>query len=309
MTIYVAYGLAIRSDLPLPELVSAWGNEAEVDITIRLGEVECAAGAGNGGESYVHRGPGESRIFSSEGGRFLVRGGREIVVDPNPGAAAEQLRAYILGSAMAILLHQRGLLVLHASAVAVDGGAVGILGRPGQGKSTLVAALHKRGYDVVTDDMMSIETRSRPFTVYPGFPQIRLWPDTVVFLGEAPEALPRVGPGLEKRARKVRRGFASGRLPLKRIYVLADGDRGEVHPLRPAAACIELVGHSYVTAMLKATNTAARHLRQCAAVARSVAICRLDRPLRLSALPEVAAAVEEDLARAEHSDPDGQPPT
>jgi hypothetical protein len=90
---------------------------------------------------------------------------------------------------------------------------------------------------------------------------------------------------------------------------LAEGDRREITPLRPAAACVELVRHSYRAALLSATNGVARHLRRCAAVARGVAVRRVARPLDLSALPALAAAVEEDLAQVEHGLPGERPST
>src|SRR2546421_132869 len=70
-------------------------------------------------------------------GAFLVRGGREIVVDPAPGVEARVLRLSILGPAFGLLLHQRGRFVLHASAVASGGGVLAFAGGSGWGKSTL----------------------------------------------------------------------------------------------------------------------------------------------------------------------------
>src|SRR3989454_2089338 len=54
---------------------------------------------------------------------FRSREGREIVVEPAPGVDAGTLRLFLLGPVRAVLLHQRGFLVLHASAVVLDGGA------------------------------------------------------------------------------------------------------------------------------------------------------------------------------------------
>src|SRR4029079_11482739 len=49
--------------------------------------------------------------------RYLVRNGQEIVVDPVPGGSERNVRLFLLGSALGILCHQRGLLPLHANAV------------------------------------------------------------------------------------------------------------------------------------------------------------------------------------------------
>jgi hypothetical protein len=57
-------------------------------------------------------------------GRYLVRDGREIIVDPAPDAPDRDVRLFLLGSTLGILCHQRGLLPIHANAIVVGGGAV-----------------------------------------------------------------------------------------------------------------------------------------------------------------------------------------
>jgi len=71
------------------------------------------------------------------------------------------VRLYLLGSAWGALCYQRDLLVLHASAVRVDGRAVAFCGRPGMGKSTLAAWLAESGHALVSDDLARFETLPR----------------------------------------------------------------------------------------------------------------------------------------------------
>jgi hypothetical protein len=140
---YFAYGLALRSEIPLPELVPAaapFGTEPG-DAVLRLGPVPSrptaldAAGVGfwANGDEACH--------VSEKVGSFLVRHGREIVIEPAPGVEDRVLRLSLLGPALGLLLHQRGLLVLHASVVTHGGSTVAILGSNGWGKSTIAAAL------------------------------------------------------------------------------------------------------------------------------------------------------------------------
>ena len=76
-------------------------------------------------------------------------------------------------------------------------------------------------------------------------------------------------------------------MPLRRVHLLTEGRRAEVQPLRPREACLELVRHSCAGRLLKASNTASRHFRQCATIAKRIGLCRLRRPRRLSGLPEL----------------------
>ena len=115
-------------------------------------------------------------LLDSEAGRYAVRGGCEIFYDPAEGASARNVRLYLLGSAFGALLHQRGILPLHANAVALDGQVHAFLGHPGAGKATLAAAFHDRGYRLLSDDVCAVrlDAQDRPW-VEPGMPRLRLW--------------------------------------------------------------------------------------------------------------------------------------
>lgn len=291
MTSYVAYGLSICSTLPLPELTLS---EAAPAVVIRLEEAKrLRSQLGNTAAAF---GATADIIwfYQEEVGTFLIRGGREIVVAPDAGVEEWVLRSFILGPALGALLHQRGFVVLHASSVALTGGVVGFLGAPGWGKSTMAGAFRATWLGIVADDVTAVRLGPDGATVVPGVPQLKLWPEAAVALGETPDALSRVHPRLEKRQRPVV-ALPPAPLPLRRLYVLADGARPEIEPLPLQEAFVELVRHSYLARALHATGTAALHARQCAALAASVPICRLRRQRSLAALPDVARLVERDL--------------
>ena len=56
---------------------------------------------------------------------------------------------------MALLLYQRGFLVLHGSSIKINNGAIAFLGYRGNGKSTTAINLYKKNYPIVTDDILS----------------------------------------------------------------------------------------------------------------------------------------------------------
>jgi len=289
---YVAYGLGIHSALPLPELVPM---EGAADLVVRLGHVEPVPAAAAAMGRSCRATADEACLFYEQVGTFLVRGGREIIVDAAPDVEEQVLRLGILGPALAVLLHQRGLLILHASAVAVNDWAVAFLGGPGWGKSTTAAALHAQGRAVLADDVTAVHVEGDGPVVFPGFPQLKLWPDAAVSLGHELDTLVRLHPRLEKRAQRVSRGFPHAPLPLRVIYVLADGTRQEVEPVRPQEALVELVRHSYCARLLRAWG-ASKHFRQCANLVARVPVRRLKTPRSLTTLPALARFVEDDLA-------------
>src|SRR4051794_10790794 len=172
MSSYVAYGLGIRSALPLPELVP---KEAAADVTIRLGKANrfpsgatCVESPYRGAHYKVTQ--EEAYLFWEKVGSFSVRYGCEIIVEPAPGVEERVLRLFILGAALAVLLQQRGQLVLHASAVNVGLGVVAFIGGPGWGKSTMAAAMHARGHKVVADDVVAVQEEGAECPlIFPGF--------------------------------------------------------------------------------------------------------------------------------------------
>lgn len=329
---YFVYGLGIRSTLQLPELESgeqesmehgAWSREQGAgsgehrarsleqeskgqsakgkapgaessDVKILFGRVErLPPGAAVEG-SYFRVTSGETQLFWEDVGTIQVRGGCEIIVDPVPGVEEALLRLVILGPALGALLQQREHLVLHGSAVAIAGGAVAFLGDKGWGKSTVAGVFYSRGYSIAADDIVPVHVGTGCPVVHTGFPQLKLWPDTAVSLGYALETMPRLHSRLDKRAQRVDRGFSQAPLPLRAIYLLAQGEILRLEPLASRNALLELVRHSYRPELLRASG-ASWHFLQCASIAKSTRIRYLRVPRSLSALPDLARLVEQDL--------------
>jgi hypothetical protein len=154
---YRAAGLHIESGLALPGLCPAPAGDAPADVVVRVGEIAPSL------PDPLERGANwelvaGALLLSIPGvARFLVREAGEIVVDPAAGTAAHDLAAFVAGPLLGLFLHLRGQVVLQASAVAVNGGAVLFCGETAAGKSTLAAALGLRGYRMICDDLCAID--------------------------------------------------------------------------------------------------------------------------------------------------------
>jgi hypothetical protein len=293
---YIAYGLRIHSAVLLPEFAPA--HVESPDVVVRVGSVNRRAPAGHSGNDYYcELTQDEAYFFWESVGSFVVRAGREVVIDARPGADEAAIRAALEGVVFGCVCHQRGLLALHASALVVDGSAVAFLGAKGQGKSTMAAALYRRGHTLLTDDVLVIDDgATRTPEVLPAFPQLKLWPNAAsASLGDDAESLPRLTARSEKRTRRAADGFSHARVPLGRIYLLDQGSSPTITPVEPQEAVLAVIAQSYVARVfpefLQGTE-AASHLLRCSRLATKVPVYRLQRPADLSLLHAVAQLVE-----------------
>jgi len=282
---YIAYKLCIHSEFPLPELIPTAGVP---DVVVRRGNLHST-------EQKMIAEQGD-RIFGKLPGiaTFLIEDGRHITVEP--AGDDDVLSPSILGAAMSVILRQRGMLVLHASSVAINDRVVAFMGGSGWGKSTLANAFHTKGYSVLTDDVLALDTQSMPPVVIPAFPQFKLCRDAAVALGHDPETLKPLFPNALKLSYGFTQGFQQTPLPLHCIYVLDKGDSHGITRLKPQDAFVELVRHTRSANLLTSSAFAAPHLQQCAELIKSVVFSRFTRQPSLVDLPLLVKLVEEDVS-------------
>jgi hypothetical protein len=155
-------------------------------------------------------------------------------VRPRAGCAESTITHLILDHAVPRLLSLTpGFVVFHASAVQVHGGVIAVLGKSGQGKSTLAASFAAQGHPLLTDDCLVVrwDEGAEQWLAQPSYQSVRLWPDSVGALGLAESDLREfAGYSSKKRTgREVDFHFASAGAPLAACFVLPD-------PMVPAPA-------------------------------------------------------------------------
>ena len=305
---YRAYGLRVRSEIALPELCPFLpGEEPEdADVTIRRtgsGPDQDALGA----PTRFHFERQKALLVWPNLGAFRVNEGKEIVIEPAPGVTDPLLCPALLGSAWPILLLQRGLSVLHASAVALrlSSGAeraVAFLGRSGEGKSTMATALHKQGHRALCDDTIALQLPEKgldgaspgetPMLIHPALPHLKLRAPSVVALGEDVSALARWHPDDDGFVLRLSPDSPRDPAPLSCLYVLQDDPFPGVELLGPEEALLFLMKHAYAMALLP-DDELESHFAQCVRLAKWVRVFRLSRPRDFGRLPEVIRLVEE----------------
>jgi hypothetical protein len=235
-------------------------------------------------------------------GEFRVTGGKEIAYDLDPEGDGARVAAYIIGVAMALVLHQRGFLVLHGSAIEHQGRSFAFVAPKFHGKSTISAALQARGCRLVTDDLIAVKLGANGVpVVMPGYPFSKVWPDAFAALGEDHEQSPKFIEGFEKRLRSVQpEGLATGPSPLKRVYVLGWGEEIGLEPMPRAEAFQQAVTHTHhhVMPLVQATPLGqVAHFRALGALLAHATICHLRRPRNLENLEATCETLLADFAK------------
>ncbi len=304
-TVYALAGLRIVSDFPLFGLqICRTEAAAHGEILIRhapIPEGLASATATFRAGQLIGRYNGRDVLLSFPPvSRFLVRDGKEILVDSAPSSDDGAVRAYLLGIAFGVLCHQRGIMPLHASAIDVAGGCVAFVGESGAGKSTLAAALARRGYEVITDDLCFLQLDDKcNVQSWPGIGRIRLWEEAVYALGCD-------GPGVEREMHGFNKYFIPVRpsrnpsdcRPLRRVYQLDSAPDGaaRVTRLHGAAAVEALVQNIYHEGLAERLGYKPHAFRVCAAAARKISVFRFSRPLSFNALDHGIQVLKDHLS-------------
>lgn len=217
---YRISGLRVQSDISLYGSIEDSGSEP-ADLYIRLGSVPAALdGAVLIGPNWQSAPP--SFLVEVPGVvRFLVTSGTDIVVEPVAGVALDDAAIFIIGTATAIALYQRGALLLHASAVASNGNVFAFSGASGAGKSTLAALLCLHGgCEIVSDDVSALDLGGAFPVLQADGRRFRLWEDVIDWMDVADHRRKAVRSQIHKFHVELPAQRAETVLPLRGIYLL-----------------------------------------------------------------------------------------
>ncbi|WP_295449741.1 hypothetical protein [uncultured Thiodictyon sp.] len=295
---YTCYGLALVSDLALPELLAADPRAAgsEPDVQIRLGQV-ADEGLPQGRQlgPYLWVTPRQLWLRVPRIARFLVSDGNLITIATEPAGDADSIRVFLLGSALGALLLQRGLLVLHGNAIRIGDRCMVCVGQSGVGKSTLAAGFLRRGYEILADDVTPVDADCRAL---PGFPRIKLWQDSAARLGIDTAALRRIRPELEKFNYPLTDRFTGQALPIRWVYVLGTHRLADTHfeSIRGLERFTPLRNNTYRVRFLEGMALGREHLQLCGKLAGRVQLAQIMRPERGFELDALVERILADIA-------------
>jgi hypothetical protein len=290
MTAYRTCGVTIDSFIDLPDLPVC---NFRAEVVVRPEKLGRPPSIDPGDDRSRSADTDTMEIVWPRVGCFRITD-RTITVRPDQGVDDALLRLYLMGPALGVLLHLRGTLVLHGSAIEMDGGAVSFVGDSGSGKSTLACALHLRGYRVLSDDLAAVARLDGLWQLFAGSSSLKLWPDTVRVLRCREATLERIHHRSEKRSYLAIQAAPPRSMPIRRVYILRFGSSIKIERVAPKQVLSDLIRNGYCRSVVSRSD-ASSYFLQCSQLARDVSCRYLYRTRHPSTIGQLASAVERDL--------------
>ncbi|MBJ7958966.1 aldolase [Bacillus cereus group sp. N28] len=300
--IYKAFGLALLSEIPLPELPQVSNYENEVDVKIETADLSQLWEELSSPKS-VFVVEEELIMFQiPETATFCIQNGEKIIVSPMKGSDQDKIRLYILGTCMGALLMQRNILPLHGSVIAINGKAYAFVGRSGAGKSTLASALLSKGYKLLSDDVIavSLSEDNIPF-VTPSYPQQKLWKESLDQFGMETAHYQPLFERETKYAVPVTANFFEEPLPLAGVFELVKVENGdvEIQQIEGLERLRTLLRHTYRNSLIPRLGMMEWHFMHSTNIVNKIDMFQLRRPISKFTAHDLVSKILESLKEEE----------
>ena len=229
--------------------------------------------------------------------------GKMIDYFSKPGIPIESIRHLLLDQAIPRTLGQRGHLILHAAAVALQQGqAIAFVGASGTGKSTLASSFYQNGAHLITDDCLLLEELEEQILAIPNYNGARLFSDSSkAIFGDRFVHSPVAHYSTKSRIQlpnnmqtKPNLGFR-----LSKLFLLEGASEGndresvQISPIKGADELIAMIGQTFSLDITDKSLVACQFKNVGKLFSSEIEIYRLRYPRVHSMLPIVRASIED----------------
>lgn len=299
---YRLYGLNIKSDFYLSELShSEHSSLSNIDVNIICGKCPESIADAKVSNYYYTVSDNEAMFSPEECGKFYIKDGNTIIIEPIEACDYQHLKAYLLSRSFAILMFQRNTVALHGSSIIFKDKAYAFCGHSGAGKSSLSAALTLEGYDLLSDDLsvISFDEKNKPL-INSGFSHNKLCEDTMKYFNISSDSLIKVDNFANKYALPSSKTFVDTTYPLSVLVELSvhynkDETNDEV-------TLIEVFGQDKLQAIFRNifrselmtdVGLNSSYLKQCLNMAKNIRVFKLTRPSGIFTLNKQIQLIKE----------------
>jgi hypothetical protein len=289
---YSVFGLNVASEIELTNLTECTFTLA--DVIIKLDQVSLHLPNAFKKNQFEQISTEDYLLDVPNIARYYVKSGKLIFIEKSDQATNLEIQSYLLGTVFANILHYHNYLVLHGSAILVNDQAVVFSGHSGAGKSTLAAAFMKRGYQVLTDDIVVLSpNRFSGFSLIPGPPKLKLWQLSVDNLKIS-----------IKNANKIARKYEIPITQDQRYSVTINSfyelnkhglDNVQINSVLGMDKLVLLMTHTFRYYMLGHMGKLAGHLKFCSRLSQQIKLFKVYRPENEFVIDELVATIERDF--------------
>lgn len=235
------------------------------------------------------------RVFAEGYGTFVLSAAGD-TLDCTPAAGVESWRwqRFLIAQVLPLVAVLAGHEVLHASAVALDGRVLALVGGTGAGKTTLALHLARAGARLFADDALTLELSDAKLVAHPGAGIANVCPAEHQRLVRAAGAPVGTIVGADDEGLRLVVSSETRSMPLGAVYFVNRGASGDGVAFAPADGA-RVLGATF-NVSVRNPGRLRTHLEISAALARSVSCHRVDAPPGMGAA-DLAAAIARD-ARA-----------
>ena len=159
--IYKLYNFRIKADLPIEDffLINTEKNSS-FDIIVKKSQIAFEKLKLNKNTKFdLFSTRNYSEVYKKGFGKFVIKNGKTLFYEPDKEVMLPNLIVYIFSNVFSYLLYQRKCIVLHGSAIEINGSSYFFSGRSGVGKSTVVNHLRSLGTFLSEDTCCFIESK------------------------------------------------------------------------------------------------------------------------------------------------------
>jgi hypothetical protein len=280
--VYKAFGLSIKSEIPLPQLPRLGTDVgSNIDVVVTKGDFskKWFDLVGENQIVYIE----ENFIMYKFGdiGIFKIEDGNKISVFPLKDFDEDTAGVIILGTCMGAILIQRKVLPLHGSAVAINGKAYAIVGDSGAGKSTLARGFINSGFRILTDDVIAVSLKDNIPCVTPSYPQQKLWRDSLTSFGIKTDDFTSILGRANKFCVPISKHYFSNPLPLAGIIELIKTEMKDtiISPIENLKRFYTFYYHTYRNNFIHKSGLMDWHFQTSAKILKQVDMYQLQRPV------------------------------
>jgi hypothetical protein len=298
---YNVFGLNIQSDIELPELNSS--SPRIPDAIIRIGNIPEHLNEITSSGALYETSRADFLFKIKSVAKYRVTNGNLILIKPERGSLVEDVRLFLYGSIFGALLHQKGILPLHGSAVIYEEEAIAFIGHSASGKSTLAASLAIQGHQVIADDITAVAKKhDGNFEIYPGIPYLKLWKDVVSQLN-FPNNLKKLRPGIEKYKFVLSQNLINTSFPFTKVIILDHHNNNDfkISRITGAKKLNLLKTHTYRFNYVEGLGQSKVQFQNLSNLSQKIDLYTISRPIAPLKINELWSLIEQEILHSNDS--------